>query len=219
MSSALLLPGDTTPSGDMCMQPTVFVEHDRRSYTFTAQKRYIPVAGDIVVGTVVHKSADYYRVDIRAASLAVLPVTAFNGATKRHKPNLNVGSPVICYITVADPFMDVELSCEDKSTQKDWSSNETLYGPLSTQLPCLISEVSLCYAEQLQSSNTLPLINALGRNFKFEIAVGKNGKVFITTWTHREVLGITKAVVQAERLTGIQTEALCKAIKQNLDHE
>jgi exosome complex component RRP40 len=44
----------------------------------------------MVLGTVVARHADGYRVDIGTAQMASLDGLAFEGATKRSKPNLKV---------------------------------------------------------------------------------------------------------------------------------
>lgn len=54
--------------------------------------QYIPARGERVVGVIVQTGAKQYRVDIGAHSLASLPELSFEGATKRNKPNLQVGS-------------------------------------------------------------------------------------------------------------------------------
>ncbi len=41
----------------------------------------------------------------------LLPHLAFDGATKRNKPNLSVGALVYCRVAVANKDMDSELSC------------------------------------------------------------------------------------------------------------
>lgn len=51
--------------------------------------QYIPIRGDRVVG-VVKTTGRHHRVDIGSAVAAVLPELAFEGATKRNKPNLQV---------------------------------------------------------------------------------------------------------------------------------
>jgi Exosome complex component RRP40, S1 domain len=52
--------------------------------------QYVPVANDLVVGTVVEKHGDGYKMDVGGSHLALLPALAFEGATKRSKPNLAV---------------------------------------------------------------------------------------------------------------------------------
>lgn len=53
-------------------------------------KRYIPAQRDIVLGTIVARHAEGYRVDLGGAHMASLDALAFEGATKRSKPNLKV---------------------------------------------------------------------------------------------------------------------------------
>ena len=47
--------------------------------------QYTPVVDDLVVGVVVDKHTENYRVDIGATHPAQLPALAFEGATKRNK--------------------------------------------------------------------------------------------------------------------------------------
>lgn len=53
-------------------------------------KRYIAAQRDIVLGTIVARHAEGYRVDLGGAHSAQLDGLAFEGATKRSKPNLKV---------------------------------------------------------------------------------------------------------------------------------
>lgn len=53
-------------------------------------KRYIPAQRDLVLGTIVARHAEGYRVDLGSAHMAALDALAFEGATKRSKPNLKV---------------------------------------------------------------------------------------------------------------------------------
>lgn len=59
-------------------------------YISGASKRYVPAPRDIVLGTIVARHAEGYRVDVGGAHMASLDGQAFEGATKRSKPNLKV---------------------------------------------------------------------------------------------------------------------------------
>lgn len=69
-----------------------------------------------MIGTIVHRLGEYFRVDIGTAHSAVLPMLAFEGATKRNKPNLAVGSLVYCRVSLANPDMEPELECVNPRT-------------------------------------------------------------------------------------------------------
>lgn len=61
-----------------------------RFYVAAAGRRYIPAVGDNVVGVVIDRNAEFYRVRLHGSCVAVLPALAFDGASKRNKPNLLV---------------------------------------------------------------------------------------------------------------------------------
>jgi len=216
MSTAcLVLPGEPLPTGESATVAGAVQD----GKLLNNNRVYQPRVGDVVLGVIVHKTAEIYRVDIGSPVTAILSNVAFNAATKRHKPTLALGAPVVCYVTLADPQMDTELSCEDKTTQRDWSSGETLFGALSSSNPAMLIDVSLPYAASLQASAASPALASLGRLWKFEIAVGVNGKVWVAGNSRREVLGISKVLTQAVTLTPAQVEALARAVHQNLEQK
>lgn len=59
------------------------------------QKRYIPAAGDCVIGVVQSRAGEAYRVDIGSAQQALLPWLSFEGATKRNRPNIKVSFELV----------------------------------------------------------------------------------------------------------------------------
>jgi exosome complex component RRP40 len=58
-----------------------------------ADVQYIASPKDLVLGTIINRHAEGYRVDIGSAQMASLDALAFEGATKRSKPNLKVSLP------------------------------------------------------------------------------------------------------------------------------
>ena len=64
--------------------------------------QYQPTADDLVVGVVCEKNSESYRVDIGGPELATLPALAFEGATKRNKPNIAVRHLITT--TLPSPF-------------------------------------------------------------------------------------------------------------------
>ncbi len=74
-------------------QPPINHPHNASPGTLwvdTAQRRYAPAKGDPVVGVITERYAENYHVHIHAAFPAQLPALAFEGATRRNKPNLQV---------------------------------------------------------------------------------------------------------------------------------
>lgn len=81
----------------------------------TARRRYIPARGDPVVGIITERYADTYHVHINATFVAQLPVLAFDGATRRNRPNLNVCKAAV----VCDSSHLARMWCTDADTFHD----------------------------------------------------------------------------------------------------
>lgn len=50
----------------------------------------MPANGDSVLGVVLNRGGEIYKVDIGASDVASLPWLAFEGATKRNRPDVEV---------------------------------------------------------------------------------------------------------------------------------
>ena len=64
------------------------------------RKQYCPLEGDQVVGIIEDRSGEAYKVNVFSGSTALLPQLAFEGASKRNKPELRKGDLV--YVMVID---------------------------------------------------------------------------------------------------------------------
>lgn len=91
---------------------------DSNIFTRCYCEQYVAATGESIIGTVVGRLAEYYRVDIGAAQPAILPVLAFEGATKKNKPNLVIGTLVYARVTLANKDMEPELQCVNPTTAK-----------------------------------------------------------------------------------------------------
>jgi hypothetical protein len=87
-------------------------------------RRYIAADEDAVIGIVDDRSSANYRLNIWGSAMGSLPLLAFDGATKRNKPDLKVGpalltpprqnrrhrtSPPLHYAATAQPPYSVNL--------------------------------------------------------------------------------------------------------------
>ena len=140
------------------------------------EARYIPKAGDLVIAQVRLSTMDYFHLYINAYSpQAVLPQLAFEGATKKTRPQLKSNDLVYAKVVSAQKNMEIELSCVNPSTGK---AEPDGLGPLTGGM---VFEVSLGLAERLLKKNGVVAMEELGSRLQggFEIAVGKNGKVWV----------------------------------------
>jgi len=106
----------------------IFRYRPPNSYWIEPQcKRYIPKLNDQIVGIIEDRGGDFYKINIFSGSIALLNRLAFEGATKRNKPEMKKGDVVYCRVSLAHKDIDTELTCLSASgIKKDWSSGETV---------------------------------------------------------------------------------------------
>lgn len=106
--------------------------------------QYVPSPGDAIIGQITAKNAEFYTLSLGSAHSATLPVLAFEGATKRHRPNLKIGALVYALVTSAESWMEPEVTCVDPSTGKGNGMGE-LEGKEGA---CGVVEISLGFAKR-----------------------------------------------------------------------
>jgi exosome complex component RRP40 len=146
------------------------------AYVSAPKARYVPRAGDLVVAQFQRSSMDFFHLTICPhTSQAILPQLAFEGASKKSRPQLKPNDLVFAKVLSADQNMEVELTCVNPSTGK--SEPEGL-GPLKGGM---VFDISTGFAARLLHSQDIVVLEELGAKITggFEIAVGKNGKVWV----------------------------------------
>ncbi|KAL1515717.1 hypothetical protein AB1Y20_002333 [Prymnesium parvum] len=189
-------------------------EAHHRLWVENDQKRYIPALHDHVIGVVSDKNAEEYRLDIGAPATAVLPLLAFDGASKRNRPQLHVGSLVYCRVVVAHRDMEPEVSCKAPpgvGAAKDWVTRESVFGKLQAghvfDCPAIVCR-GLMDAQG-------PLLDALADVGAFELAVGVNGRVWVDAEQERMVVLVQNAILQSQGWPLAEHTRLVKTLQQS----
>ncbi|XP_018319050.1 exosome complex component RRP40 [Agrilus planipennis] len=165
------------------------------------QKRYVPKKGDLVVGVVSKKAGDVLKVDICSSELASLSTLAFEGATKKQRPDLQVGDCVYARLLSAHREMEPELVCVDSYYKAG------KLGPLSVD--GFLTTVSLNLVNRLLNIEN-PLLRTLGKKYVYEIAVGMNGRVWINARSTKDILAIVTALQAAEHQSDKTILEICR---------
>lgn len=194
-SKVIVLPGDAVPlavgndiklgPGTYCgggreegssvfVKPGILRRKDRDGsssfWVNTQHKRYVPSEGEKVIGVIL-RTGRVYRVDIGASQSASLPELAFEGATKRNKPIVQVGDLVFGSLCQADPDFEPEMTCVDSSGRSNGMG-------LLKKPGCIIScTLSLC---RRLLSKQCAVMEELQKHYKFECVVGLNGRVWLS---------------------------------------
>ena len=160
--------------------------------------KYIPKNGDTIIGVITKTFSEEYSLDIGSYTIALLPSTGFDGATKRSKPNLKVGDVVYCRVVTADRDIEPQLTCKAPTSmaRKDWSSGEALFGELSGGFMFKVS-IGLCLK---LLRNDCVVLNSLAKHLAFEIAVGMNNRVWINAEKPKDLVLISNAIQKSESL-------------------
>ncbi|EPQ66912.1 Bgt-5282 [Blumeria graminis f. sp. tritici] len=197
-----------TVAGKLCTDQrknAVWVEYSGR--------RYIPTAGDLVIATIQKSAADVFYASLSDYTAnASLPQLSFEGASRKTRPQLVPGALVYARVSLANKHMDPELECVSSSTGK----SEGL-GPLVGGMLFSISQVM---ARRLMLPNPaekgkVVILDELGAaSIAFEIAVGRNGKLWVDSKSVQTTLGIGKAIqeIDAKYLSVEQQKKLARKI-------
>lgn len=167
-----------------------------KNHTFwvdSYQKRYIPCRGETVIGTVIQKAGDIYRVDIGASEAACLPYLAFEGATKKNRPDVNVGDLVFAKLLNASKDFESELICVNSYGQKH------KLGVLSGGF---VFDCSINLVRKLLNQNG-NLFRAIQKEIQvpLEIVVGMNGRIWINARNPRDIIAVGNAILAAEHIS------------------
>lgn len=160
----------------------------------------------MVIGTVHHSATDYFYVMLSDyTSNAILPQLAFEMATKKTRPNLNPGSLVYARVCLANRHMDPELECVSPTTGKADG-----LGPLNGGM---VFGISLGMARRLLMRKSVEegrvvVLEELGSaGLVFETAVGRNGKIWVSSENTKTVLVVGRAVKETdEKNLGVEQQ-------------
>ncbi|WFD32181.1 exosome non-catalytic core subunit rrp40 [Malassezia sp. CBS 17886] len=158
--------------------------------------RYVPAAGDLVIGQVVNRGVESYTVSLFAAHHATLPVLAFEGATRRNRPNLEVGTLVYARVVRAEPWTEPELSCVDATTGKAQGLGEL---KSAGDTSAMLWPVSLALTQSM-SNPRHTLLSRIAEHFPFEAAIGVNGLVWTAAASAPRVVALGRLLRDADQV-------------------
>lgn len=161
--------------------------------------RYLPVVGDLVVAQIHHSGADLYYVSLTPHTAnALLGQLAFEGANKKTRPKLDAGDLVYARVSRTSKWDDTELECVHSGTGKADGM-----GPLKGGM---VFNVSLSFARRLmmgadkegKSRGNIVVLEEVGNKMKFEVAVGRNGRIWVNSGSVQETCLIGRLLVRAD---------------------
>lgn len=195
-------------SGDRLVVSKSGVLRHKPPHTFwidSQQRRYVPAKGETVIGIVTSKSGDVFKVDFGGSELASLSYLAFEGATKRNRPNVQVGDLLFAQFIIANKDMEPELVCIDGSGR---ANGMGVFGGGG-----LVFKVSLELVRRLLSPNS-DIRSDLEQLFPCELVVGMNGRVWVRTASIQQTLIVANLLQSCDTMTAQQRQQLFRKVQQ-----
>ncbi|KAM8961988.1 exosome complex component RRP40 [Pelodytes ibericus] len=171
------------------------------------QKRYVSVKGDHVIGIVTAKSGDIFKVDVGGSEQASLSYLAFEGATKKNRPNVKVGDLIYGQFIVANKDMEPELACIDSSGK---ANGKGVIGQDG-----FMFKVSLGLVRKLLTPEN-ELIQELMNVYPLEVVIGMNGRIWTKAKTIQQTLIIANLLEACEYLTAAQRKNVFAMFSDNV---
>ncbi|KAI0056090.1 exosome complex exonuclease RRP40 [Artomyces pyxidatus] len=171
-------------------------------------RRYVPASQEFVVGQVTGRQGEGWRVDIGSAHNASLDGLAFEGASRRNRPNLKVGSLIYARVSLAHKDMEPELECFDAQTRKAEGFGELKGG--------FVVRCSLKMSRNLLDPSHF-LLPLLGSRFPLDAAVGMNGRVWISSKEPKHTIAAARSIEAADPDGGGMDQVAVKKFLNALD--
>ncbi|XP_053556613.1 exosome complex component RRP40 [Bombina bombina] len=190
-------PGLMRQGDDLLVSKCGLLRHREPSvyWVDSQQKRYVPVKADHVIGIVTTKSGDIFKVDVGGSDQALLSFLAFEGATKKNRPNVKVGDLIYGQFIVANKDMEPELACIDSSGR---ANGKGVIGQDG-----FMFKVSLGLVRKLLTPQN-DIIQELMNIYPMEIVIGMNGRIWVKAKTIQQTLIIANLLEACEHLTAQQ---------------
>ncbi|XP_055634266.1 exosome complex component RRP40 [Toxorhynchites rutilus septentrionalis] len=201
----VLGPGLRQDKDDMvivCKSGVLRKKHPNTFWVDCYQKRYVPNRGEIVIGIVVQKAGDIFRVDIGASESASLSYMAFEGATKKNRPDVNVGDVICARLLIANRDLEPELICVDSHGKK---------AKLGVLHEGLVFNCGINLVRKILNPKCA-FLDLLAKEMSFEMAAGMNGRIWIKGKTVKQTIALGNAILAVEFKSNDELKDLCDDI-------
>lgn len=188
-------PGDPVPINTLNSQNQLsllygdLIQINNHHFVCSKSKRYFPQKDDIVIGKIVHKNADFYRIDLGCGITGFLPGLSFYLATKRNKPDLKIGEYVMARVV---RIKDVPLlECKNGMGKVDG----------------YVFDIGGYNVKKMMCEN---LVDKIGEKFNFKMGMGVNGIVWIY---HDDMLVVRDIMDELKNILGISHNIIIQTNK------
>ncbi|KHN81943.1 Exosome complex component RRP40 [Toxocara canis] len=171
------------------IQPGLLKACGQKHWVAVYSNRYIPQEGDKVLGVVKASRSDLIKVDIGASDIATINFLNFEGATKRNRPVLKTGDLIYATVILAMKHLEATLTCVDNEGRAQGMGVLPSGG--------FVFKTSLNLARRLLSPSSR-LLTLIGKEIKFEITCGMNGRIWVKASKANEITAIYRMIIGSQ---------------------
>ena len=204
MKSVILFPNRTKKINKQNKEKTEQSEINQIIPSMYYGNYYSPKENDIVIGIISQKSYEIYRVNILASKEASLNSIDFQGATRKSKPNLNVGDAVFAKVEKENKFSNATLTCKNNTNYKCCSLGEMTYGELNGWKLYKYNRY-LCL-KLLDNKDFIYRLKECVK--KLQLKIGYNGRIWIKTELIEDNPKVFQAIKEGLNLNNEEKEIL-----------
>lgn len=180
--------------------------------------RYVPSVGDLVVAQVHHSTFDSFACSLTPHTpYAILGQLAFEGASKKTRPNLKSGDLVYARVSKASKWEDTELECFNAFNGKSEGMGPLKGGMVFHVSPSFARRLMMGTDQEGKIKGGIVVLEEIGQKIRFEVAVGRNGKVWVDSGKVMETLAVGRLLVRADEEkwdVANQRKAVNKALRE-----
>uniref|UniRef100_G1Q6E6 K Homology domain-containing protein n=1 Tax=Myotis lucifugus TaxID=59463 RepID=G1Q6E6_MYOLU len=167
---------------------------------------YVPVKGDHVIGIVTAKSGDIFKVDVGGSEPASLSYLAFEGATKRNRPNVqvmigNFGFKKGKTSKYSEGYLNGSSCCFSSGT------GVTLYHFIKISF-------SFLFLTRLLAPDC-EILQEVGKLYPLEIVFGMNGRIWVKAKTIQQTLILANILEACEHMTADQRKQIFSRLAES----
>lgn len=184
-----IFPGDTVPNNTLNSFSNTallfgdLIQLNDSYYICSKSKRYLPNKDDIVIGKIIYRTIDFYRIDLGYGITGFLPSDSFHLATKRNRPDLTVGEYVMAKILRVKDYP--LLQCEEGMGK----------------IEGYVFDLG-CY--NVKRIIVQGILEQVGQEYNFKMGLGVNGIVYVG---NEDLLVVRSIVNKIRSVLGMKNHA------------
>ncbi|KAF2861475.1 hypothetical protein K470DRAFT_299185 [Piedraia hortae CBS 480.64] len=180
------------PPTTVCATTSGVLQTDKRRgglWLEPSRGRYQPAVGDRVIAQVQRSGGEQYSCSLTPHTpYALLDNLAFEGASKKTRPKLEVGDVVYARVSKASRYEDTEIECVQPSSGKAEGLGPLRDGMVFSISPGFARRLMMGMNEKTKGG--LVVLEEVGEKMRFEVAIGRNGKVWIDGDSTKAIIAI-----------------------------